>query len=237
MKNTILVSLSLMLLSTCALPAIAETLDSSTKAEVPALAAFHEVIAPLWHDAWPSRNVPMLQGFVPQIRLHVEAIRVAKLPGILHEKQEAWDAGVKALAETAAGYEVAATAGQEQALLDAAERLHSQYEQLVRVVRPAMKELDAYHVALYDLYHRALPSKAVEDIAKSAPELQTRCVALAAAPTPRRFASIEPRLKPAVTELCRRTDALKAATAAGSGVEAAALAVHDEYQTVAALFE
>ena len=64
----------------------------------------------------------------------------ARLPGILREKQEAWDQGLSGLKDALALYETAAATRSEPGLLDAVEALHSRYEGLVRV---PMKELDA----------------------------------------------------------------------------------------------
>jgi hypothetical protein len=123
------------------------------KTSVPALDAMHEVIMPLWHEAWPNKDVKAMAAMVPEIEKHMAAISKAKLPGILREKQAAWVAGVDDLKATVAAYKAAAAAGNDDALLKAAERLHSQYEGLVKIVRPVLKEMEDFHASLYVLYH------------------------------------------------------------------------------------
>jgi hypothetical protein len=212
---------------------------AETRSEVPALTEFHEVIFPLWHEAWPHKNYKMMRDLLPQVKDHLARITAARLPGILHEKQDAWDKGVAELKEVVAQYEAAAGGGPDQALADAVETLHERYEALVRLIRPAMKELDAFHVVLYRVYHHELPGKAFDKIAISAGEMADRCAGLAKAPVPKRFTGLEPKLGPAIASLCEATTALKT-TAAGNDHAATAKAVetvHAAYEGVAALFQ
>jgi hypothetical protein len=135
--------------------------DSSSvadvKSQVPALIEFHEVIYPLWHTAWPEKNIKMLIDLLPEIEKLSSEVIAAKLPGILREKQDAWDNGIKELKSIVQEYKIAAAPIDSQKLLNSAEHLHSQYEKLVRIIRPALKELDAFHAVLYKLYHYYLP--------------------------------------------------------------------------------
>jgi hypothetical protein len=210
-----------------------------TTSQVPALFAFHDVIAPLWHEAWPNKNFVMMRELLPQVEQHVAAIQKAELPGILRDKQAAWQQGVEALAAAAGKMKSALAASEDQASLDAVEELHARFEQLVRVIRPAMKELDAYHVVLYDLYHKALPTKDLAKIDGLAGELVTRCQALGAAATPKRFAAKEVELKKGVALLCEATATLAAlpADAPAATVEIAVERVHTQYQAVDGLFQ
>ena len=47
---------------------------------VPALDAMHEVIMPMWHEAWPNKDYKALAALVPAIDKHVAAISKAELP-------------------------------------------------------------------------------------------------------------------------------------------------------------
>jgi hypothetical protein len=211
---------------------------AETRSEVPALTAFHEVIFPLWHEAWPHKNYALMRELLPQVKSHMDAIAAATLPGILREKQAGWDAAVAALKQVVSRYEAAAAHGPDQALADAVEELHERYESLVRLIRPVMKELDAFHAVLYRVYHHELPGKAFERIAASAAEMADRCGELAAASVPKRFAELEPKLRPAIASLCEATAALKT-TAAGSDHDATAKAVesvHSAYEGVQSIF-
>ena len=149
----------------------AECSDAEIKAEVPALAEFHEVIYPLWHDAWPNRNLGLMKELLPQIKAHVAAVQKAELPGILRDKQGKWDEGVAGVAASAGALEQALAQEDQQAALDAAEALHAGFEGLVRTVRPRMKELDAYHQVLYRIYHYDWPQKNLAALKQHAAEL------------------------------------------------------------------
>lgn len=221
------------------LPAEQIPAPGETTSQVPALFAFHDVIAPLWHEAWPNKNFAMMRELLPQVEQRVAAIQKAELPGILHDKEAAWKKGVEALAAAAARMKSSLAASEDQASLDAVEELHARFEQLVRVIRPPMKELDAYHVALYELYHKALPTKDLTRIDSLAGELVTRCQTLGAAATPKRFAAREAELKQGVALLCEATGSLAAlpADAPVATVETAVERVHTRYQAVEGLFQ
>jgi hypothetical protein len=211
---------------------------AETRSEVPALTAFHEVIVPLWHEAWPSKNYGMMKEMLPQVREHMAKVSAAELPGILRDKKPAWDQRLAELKAVVARYEAAAAKSSEQGLLDAVEELHAKYEAMVRLTRPVMKELDAFHVVLYRVYHHELPAKAIDRIAVSAGELGDRCQTLGAAPVPKSFASLEPKLRPAIALLCEQTGALKTVVA-GKDPDATAKAVetvHSQYEKVEAIF-
>ena len=212
---------------------------SENKAEVPALFAMHEVIYPLWHTAWPNKDVALMRELLPSVKEHAAAIEKAELPGILRDKKEKWDAGVKRLTECVASYEKALADNKQDEALNAVEELHASYEGLVRAIRPAMKELDAYHQVLYRLYHHEWPARQLDAAKASADELVTACATLQAAPLSRRLAGREAELKPAFAVLCEATANLQQvckggdATVIGPAVEA----VHTAYQKAERLCE
>jgi hypothetical protein len=207
-----------------------------TRAEVAALSAMHEVIYPLWHEAWPNKNVAMVKELLPQLREHVAAVAKAELPGILRDKRARWDRGVATLRDTLSRLEAA---GYDGAVLAAVETLHADYEALVRVVRPALKELDAYHVVLYQVYHHLLPERRIGEVGAAAAELVSRCQALAGAQLPRRVQSREAQLRAGFAALCDATNTLRSAAASGdaAAVAAAVEEVHTRYQQVERLVE
>ncbi len=211
-----------------------------TKAEVPALAAFHEVIYPLWHEAWPERDTAKMKELLPQVREHLAAVEKAALPGILRDKREKWEAGVQRLRDIVGRYEKAASRDDAAALADAVEELHAAYESLVRLVRPVMAELDAYHQVLYRLYHYDWPAAKVDAIRQDAAALDQACTQLAAAAVPKRFAAREARLRSAFAELCAATRELAAASARGGDLGALGSLVekvHSAYQAAEAVFD
>jgi hypothetical protein len=206
--------------------------EAETRSEVPALTALHEVVVPLWHEAWPKKDYAMMKDLLPETRAGVAKVAEARLPGILREKQAAWDRGIAGLKEALARYEAAAASGSEPGLLDAVEALHSRYEGLVRVTRPAMKELDAFHVPLYRVYHHELAGQDWPALAASAGEMAAACRVLAAAPLPPRFAAREASVRPEIASLCTKSQAL-AAAATGTDRKATAAsveAVHSQYE-------
>ncbi len=216
----------------------AEELAAEMRSEVPALVELHEVVAPLWHQAWPNKDYEKMKELLPEARAGVAKVAEARLPQILHQRQADWDAALARLEKALASYETAAEAGSEQGLLDAVEAFHSGFEGLVRATRPAMKELDLFHVALYRVYHHQLPDQEWPALAASAERMADACSALAVAPVPSRFAAREAELRPEIAALCEKSERLRA-TAAGTDRKATAEAVeavHSQYQKVEALF-
>jgi hypothetical protein len=67
MKNRIILGILLALMVGLGLASAAQDMAKETKSEVPELTAFHEVIYPIWHTAYPDKDVKALRGFVPQI--------------------------------------------------------------------------------------------------------------------------------------------------------------------------
>jgi hypothetical protein len=214
------------------LAAQAPTADPDLRAEVPALTDYHDVIRPLWHDAWPNGDLALVGELLPDAKRSQEALEQAKLPGILNDKQAAWQKGVQAMRAALTAAEKGLAAGDKQATLDAVEELHTDYEKLVRLIRPPMKELDAYHQELYRVVHRLVPAGDLAAMPAAAATLAERCSALQQAALPKRLADREAALKPAFATLCAATTELQAV--AGSkdkaSIEAAVDKVHTAYQ-------
>lgn len=209
-----------------------------TKAEVPALREMHEVIYPLWHNAWPNKDVKMMKELLPQVREHVEAVRTAPLPGILRDMKTEWDAGVVKLVETEKAYEEAAAKDDEQALLDAVEQVHARFESLMRLTWPAMKQLDDYHVVLYKIYHYSMPQKDLASLRAQSVELADKAKILSDAPVPKRFAEKEKEIKSGIARLWTETETLRL-TAEKDDLEAMNVAVenvHTAYRDLEGIF-
>jgi len=132
---------------------------------VPELNDFHEIIYPMWHEAYPAKDYNALKGFVPQIKASVESINRAKLPGILRDKEAEWKSRLDELNISAQNYYNAANSNDNDALLIAAEKLHSSYEKMYRVIRPEIKEIDDYHQTLYIIYHKLYPDEKFDEMA------------------------------------------------------------------------
>lgn len=214
------------------LPALGFQDNSDTKAEVPALTSFHEVIYVIWHDAWPAKDHAKLRNLLPDVEKGAAAVASAPLPGILREKQAAWDEGVKALKTTVEEYRSAVKSENNQALMSAAEKLHANYERLVRAIRPPLKELEDFHSSLYMLYHHYLPAYDLAKIKASSLELKQKMSVLAAASLPERLSAKKPAFDKARQELAVAVAALEPAVQSGdrTKVKQAVEDVHGRYE-------
>lgn len=219
--------------------AAAQDMAKETKSEVPELTAFHEIIYPIWHTAYPEKDVKSLRSFVPKINELAANIYAAKLPGILREKDAVWKEGVAQLKKAVDAYNSAASGKDDKALLDAAEALHARYEALVRALNPVLKEMDEFHQQLYVFYHKYLPEKSYDKIRGEAAGLVTKAEAVVKATLPKRLEAKAEAFKKGAAELL---DAAKALDAAGQahnhdGMEAGVEKVHAKYEALQKLFE
>ncbi|MBP7148736.1 MAG: hypothetical protein KBD01_14475 [Acidobacteria bacterium] len=218
----------------------AEHLAAETKAEVPELFEFHEVIFRIWHEAWPAKDTALLASLLPEVEKGAAQVAAAELPGILREKKTDWAAGVEKLNASVAAYRAAVERKDDPALLGAAEDLHRHFEGLVRVIRPVTKEIGAFHEALYPLYHYHLPAMDVAAIRADAKALAERVAAVDQAAAPQRLA---PEKKGAFEEARARLSASVAAlqpVVAGDDQEkirAAVEQVHSDYVKLEAVFD
>jgi hypothetical protein len=212
---------------------------AEVKAEVPALTAFHPVIYEIWHGAWPQKDVARLAALLPRVESGVKSIADAQLPGILRDHKDAWEENIRKLQAVAADYRTCVQQKDDQKLLDAAEKLHSQYERLVRVIRPALRELEDFHAVLYVLYHYQLPGDSLERMKRSAAALQEKMVALDKAALPERLKSKDPAFTRARTQLSKSVAVLasSARTDDLESIKAAVAKVHADYQALERVFD
>jgi hypothetical protein len=213
--------------------------DGETVARVEPLDRFHEVIFPMWHDAWPNRNIDKLRALLPDVKEGIAAIAAAELPGILREKKSGWERGVADLKAAGEEYARAAAGNDPQPLLAAAEKLHARYEALTRVLRPALKELEDFHRTLYVLYHYELPAGAIDRIRLSVDTLKVKLEALNKAVIPGRlkdrteaFVAARASLGVSLAEL----DALLGQGDHGA-IKSAVVAMHAKYEALSAVFD
>jgi hypothetical protein len=206
---------------------------------VPALDAMHEVIMPMWHEAWPNKDYKALAGLVPAIEKHVAAISKAELPGILRDKAPQWKAGVATLSASAAAYKAAVASGDNEALMKAAEKLHLDYEGLVKVVRPVLKEMDEFHGALYTLYHYQLNPFQLAKVTESARALTVKMEALNKAVLPERLKAKTEAFVASRAALAKEVDAMAAVlgTKDEARIKAAIEALHGAYENLEGIFQ
>ena len=239
MKNKINLILILTLL--LALPLFAQNDQHSTEIEssVPGLFEFHEVIYPIWHTAYPEKNYAMLKEMVTDVNSGAEKIYTAQLPGILRDKQEEWDKGVAKLRSSVEKYNKAMQGTDEPEMLLAAEDLHSDYEMLVRIIRPVTKEVDEFHKVLYMIYHHYWPNKNMEEFGKAVDDLAMRADELANCVLPKwaseksdEFKVQSQKLYDATKNLKELKDSYADETQLNKAIEV----VHDNYVALEGLF-
>jgi hypothetical protein len=235
MKFTRILAIALALIAAAAVPAFTQETESA----VPELAAFHEVIYPIWHTAYPEKDIAMLKSLVAQVNELAGKVYAAKLPGILRDKQAKYDAGLAELRKSVEAYNAAAKGADDKAMLDAAEVLHAKYEALVRTIRPVLKEMDEFHKVLYVVFHKDLPGKKWDNIRAAAPDLMAKAEAVTKA-------TLSARLKPKSEIFNAAAAALvEAATALaglgpqadGAAIEQAVQRMHTRYQELEKIFE
>ena len=214
--------------------------SSEIDSSVPELFAFHEVIYPIWHTAYPEKNYKMLQEMIPEVNSGAEKIYTAQLPGILRDKQDEWDKGVEKLSASVEKYNEAMSGTNKEEMLLAAEELHSDYEMLVRVIKPVTKEVDEFHKVLYMIYHDYWPNKKMEEFSKAVDDLEMRAGELANCVLPK-WASdkAEPfgEQSQKLYESTKTLKALKDSKAGNSELERAVENVHSNYVSLEALFD
>jgi len=217
----------------------APVLAQETEPAVPALSEFHEVIYPIWHTAYPEKDVAMLKSLVPQVNELAAKVYEAKLPGILREKQAKYDAGLAEFRAAVDAYGAAAKGADDKAMLDAAEVLHAKYEKLVRTLAPVLKEMEAFHKVLYVVYHTDLPAKDWAAVRAAAPDLKAKAEAVTAAKLPARLAPKSEAFAKASVELLKAAGALAGLgeKADGAAVEQAVQQLHSRYQELEKIFD
>lgn len=241
MKRAIVVLVTIVACVGLVMPALAfaqAPKEAEIKSEVPAFKAMHEIIFPLWHEAWPAKDYAALTALLPKIEGHMDAISKAALPGILREKTTAWDAGVAELQKSVAAYKAAVDAKDNDALLKAAEALHAKYEALGKVVRPILKEMADFHTSLYTLYHYQLNPFNKVAAADTVKALKTKMDALSNAVLPDQFKAKADAFTAQRTSLAKAVDAVVVAMAGAdeSRMTAAIELMHGEYEKLEKVF-
>ncbi len=216
----------------------AEFDSTEIKAEVPALSEFHDVIYPIWHVAYPSKDYSALQGYVADIDSGSQNIYEAKLPGILQDKQEIWDKGVNEFKVAVEEYKKIADQKNNEMLLKAAENLHSKYESLVHIIHPVLPELDQFHQILYMIYHKYLPQEDYQQIYLVSDDLVAKAEALSKVKLRGNDGELQKKFENNTTQLLHAAQKLREELKSNNyelakyGVED----VHRAYQKTEALF-
>jgi hypothetical protein len=237
-------SLLLSLICACAAPPAPAQQEENphaaeTTARVPALSAFHTPIYKLWHTAWPKKDTAMMALLTPDIEKGIADVAQAELPGILRDKKAVWEENVQVLQTIGVQYREAMAGKDLAAKMQAAEKLHAQYEKLVRIVRPVMKQIEAFHSVLYMLYHYYMPENDLDKIRSSGKDLRARMDSLNAATLPERLKKKEEAFVAARAALSASVDAVNAAVSTNDGkkIKDAVIAMHGDYEKLEKVFE
>ena len=216
--------------------------DHSTEisSSVPELFDFHEVVYPMWHTAYPNKDYALFKQLLPDVNAGVEKIYAAKLPGILRDKEKEWNDGLDKLRSSVKDYNIACEENNEAGMLASAEVLHSNFEMLVRIVKPVTKEVDEFHKVLYMIYHHYGPDKNITELSKTVDSLMIRADELKNCVLPKWATDKKDEFAKAADELYTSTkelQTLKNSKAEDKLINAGIEKVHTNYQKLEALFD
>lgn len=208
-------------------------------ADVAELDAVHDIMAPLWHDAFPARDFAAIEAAAAEFEPGLAALDAVELPGILRDKQERWNAQKQLLMESYEGLKAAVESGDQDQMLAYTEAFHMNYEGMVRIIRPLSPELSAFHQHLYGMYHYYGPGYDLEKIGTAATDMAAAIPALQAVELPSRLADHQGHYEMVVTELGEAIGALIATLddPNRSDVEAAIEAVHSAYAEIEGIYD
>ncbi|MDQ7816223.1 MAG: hypothetical protein RDU14_04310 [Melioribacteraceae bacterium] len=229
----------LFLILVFSLPMFAQN-ENEVSSDVPELSEFHDVIYQLWHVGWPEKDTKLLKSLLPEIENGFGKIEKVELKGILQDKKTKWSEGLAELKATVTDYKSAVAKDDTQLLLDAAEKLHTKYEMMVRVVKPMVKEVDAFHQVLYMLYHYYSPEYNFDKIKQAASDLKEKMVDVMKAQLSKRLESRTEKFNSARNELDNAVNAFNDIVAKGDNKEvviAAVDKVHNKYQELEKVFD
>ena len=239
MKNIFLFTIAFALLTRSQSFTQDQEHSSEIDSSIPELSEFHEVIYPIWHTAYPEKDIAMLKEMVSEVNDGAEKIYSAQLPGILRDKKEEWDEGVKKFRSSVERYNEA-TKGNNEEMLSSAEELHSNFEMLVRIIRPVTKEVDEFHKVLYMIYHHYWPNKDKEEFSRAVDDLQLRAEELNTCVLPKWVTEKTEVIKEQSQKLFNSTNTLKKLkdnSADDSEIDNAIENVHNEYMALETLFD
>jgi hypothetical protein len=218
--------------------ALPEISDAEITAEVPELSAVHELMYPLWHGAFPAQDYDSIRNLVPQFEPLLAAVDAVQLPGILRHKQEGWDAGKAVMLSSFEGLKQAIESNDNAAMLSHTEAFHVGYEQLVRMIRPLVPELESFHQELYKLVHYYGPANDNARMRDAFVAMNEKMAPLREVTLPERLADRQAEFEAGVAALGERLGELDEALhgSDSDAIQGAIDAVHSAYGAVEDLF-
>ncbi len=215
-----------------------EITEAELTTDIPALGDLHEAIYPLWHDAYPNKDLGLIKNLLPRLDSLTARLDAARLPGILADKKENWDLAKLQLKASLDSLHIAAAHDNGTEMLRQAENIHSGYAKLVRVIRPLVPELEAFHRELYKLYHAYMPEYQLDKIRESAQAMQEKAAVLKGAVLFPGIQDRKERFDAAVLELEKQVQDM-AETVKGNdrkAIQAAVEKLHDAYVAAEGVF-
>ena len=179
----------------------AEITQEELTAAVPELRDLHEVVYPLWHNAYPEKDYDLIKEILPQVESLTAKLDEAKLPGILREKLSDWNQGKERLNASLQDLKNAVEAGDNEGMLTHTEAFHAGFERLMRIIRPVVAELDSFHKEMYKLYHYHAPNYELEKIRSTVLAMQEKLAPLRQVQLPQRLVERQAEFEKAVLEL------------------------------------
>ncbi len=217
----------------------AQKSSKEVSVNVPALTEFHKVVYKIWHTAWPNRDFEMLIALLPEIENGTASLVSTELPGILRHKKTAWEREIEKLQAIVQEYRSAVETKERRSLLDAAEKLHSQFEALARVIRPPLRQLEDFHVILYMLYHHYVPTESLDKIKESVQPLREKMAVLSRVALPTRLKEKDAPFEAARKDLEKTVTEFESAVSLNEmgKIKQAVETMHSRYVTVSAVLE
>ncbi len=164
-----------------------ENYSGETEVNIPQLKKFHGVMYPIWHKAYPKKDVNLLRSYSEKVNNLAEDIYKVELPGILRDKKEAWEKGIEKFKSSVEDYTKYSLSNDDQLLLKTTEELHSNYENLVRIIHPVTSEINEFHKILYVIYHHYLPNNDYAKIKSVSPDFLQKAQNIKDAKLPEMF--------------------------------------------------
>ena len=216
-----------------------EMSEGELDAEVSALHDLHGVVYPLWHDAYPEKDYALIKELLPEADSLTQQLDEAELPGILRDKKPDWDRGKDNLKNSLQALHRATDENNQDEMLTQVEAFHSAFERLVRIIRPMVPELEAFHQEMYKLYHYYMPNYELDNIRLAVTAMQEKLLPLKEVQLPQRLAEKQDQFDISVQELETHLNSLSEAIKQNDKglIKDAVEKVHTAYQKTESVFD
>jgi len=176
-------------------------------------------------------HVDNLKELYPKILGQYQLLKEATFPEQWEDKKLHWNEGVSQMGKTLDEYKLAMDNDNTENLLQAARKLHDDFENLMMIVNPPIPELDDFHKTLYYVYHDYMPEKNWDMLKASIPEFEKKLQALQDAEVPRWMEENKDTYQAAINQLQGAVENLSRLKDSNDGalLEKAVEEIHDAY--------